>query len=80
MTNANKGIYAAVLTPIGADGQPEFVKVAEDFDVFPSNDGVLLEAIKNGCAGIISATTNASASLENLKPVSGILGRRRDAA
>jgi hypothetical protein len=100
MTKANKGINTAALTSIGADGQPEFVKAAEDFDVLPSNERALPEAIKNGSAGIIYATTNASASLarqtlsafraaiskhplsaalENLEPVSGILGCRRDA-
>ena len=45
------------------DGTLGFVGAAEDFDVFPANEGVLLEGLRNGCAGVISATTNASASL-----------------
>jgi 4-hydroxy-tetrahydrodipicolinate synthase len=44
-------------------GTLDFVKAADDFDVFPANEGVLLEGIAKGCAGVISATTNASASL-----------------
>ncbi len=44
-------------------GTLEFVAASDDFDVFPSNEGALLEAIAKGCGGIISATTNASASL-----------------
>ncbi len=44
-------------------GALEFVAASDDFDVFPSNEGVLLEALTKGCAGIISATTNASAAL-----------------
>ncbi|WP_419907168.1 dihydrodipicolinate synthase family protein [Hoeflea sp.] len=40
-----------------------FVGAADDFDVFPSNEGVLLEGLGKGCAGVISATTNASAAL-----------------
>ena len=44
-------------------GALEFAAASDDFDVFPSNEGVLLEAIAKGCGGIISATTNASASL-----------------
>jgi len=44
-------------------GVLKFVAASDDFDVFPSNEGVLLEAISKGCGGIISATTNASAAL-----------------
>ncbi|MEX3010910.1 dihydrodipicolinate synthase family protein [Hoeflea sp. TYP-13] len=44
-------------------GTLEFVAAADDFDVFPSNEGVLLEGLEKGCAGVISATTNASAAL-----------------
>ena len=45
------------------EGTLDFVTAADDFDVFSSNEGVLLEAVDKGCAGIISATTNASALL-----------------
>ena len=45
------------------NGALDFVAASNDFDVFPSNEGVLLEALTKGCAGIISATTNASACL-----------------
>ncbi|MDA4845272.1 dihydrodipicolinate synthase family protein [Hoeflea poritis] len=44
-------------------GTLEFVDAADDFDVFPSNESVLLEGLGKGCAGVISATTNASAAL-----------------
>ncbi len=44
-------------------GTLQFVAAADDFDVFPSNEGVLLEGLEKGCAGVISATTNASAAL-----------------
>lgn len=43
-----------------------FIDVIDDFDVFPSNEGVLLEGLGRGCAGVISATTNASAALSRL--------------
>lgn len=45
------------------EGSLAFVAAADDFDVFPSNEGVLLDGISKGCAGVISATTNASAAL-----------------
>ncbi len=45
------------------EGSLAYAAVADDFDVFPSNEGVLLEALERGCGGVISATTNASASL-----------------
>ena len=45
------------------DGTLAFVDAADDFDVFPSNEGVLIDAMNQGCAGVISATTNASAAL-----------------
>ena len=44
-------------------GTLDFVSAVDDFDVFPSNEGVLLEGRAKGCAGVISATTNASAEL-----------------
>ena len=44
-------------------GSLAFASAAEDFDVFPSNEGVLVDAMRNGCGGVISATTNASARL-----------------
>ncbi|MBY8977933.1 dihydrodipicolinate synthase family protein [Rhodobacteraceae bacterium NNCM2] len=48
------------------EGSLAFAAAAEGFDVFPSNEGVLLEALAKGCGGIISATTNASAGLARL--------------
>ncbi len=48
------------------EGALKFVEAADDFDVFPSNEGVLLRALESGCGGIISATTNASAALARL--------------
>jgi 4-hydroxy-tetrahydrodipicolinate synthase len=36
---------------------------AEDFDVYPSSEAVLSDALKAGCAGVISGSTNVSASL-----------------
>lgn len=45
------------------EGTLRFVSAADDFDVFPSGEGVLLKAVEAGCAGVISATTNASARL-----------------
>lgn len=45
------------------EGTLRFAGAAEDFDVFPSNEGVLLEAMAKGCAGVISATTNAGPHL-----------------
>jgi len=44
-------------------GSLAFAGAAEDFDVFPSNEGVLVDALSKGCAGVISATTNSSAGL-----------------
>jgi len=44
-------------------GTLEFVKAAENFDVFPGSESVLLEGLAKGCAGSISATSNASATL-----------------
>ncbi|MEM6463382.1 MAG: dihydrodipicolinate synthase family protein [Pseudomonadota bacterium] len=41
----------------------EFVSALDDFDVYPSNEAVLLEGLEKGCAGAISATLNASAAL-----------------
>ncbi|MEO1328545.1 MAG: dihydrodipicolinate synthase family protein [Pseudomonadota bacterium] len=41
------------------EGTLAFARAAEEFDVFPSNEGVLLRAMAEGCAGVISATTNA---------------------
>lgn len=45
------------------EGTLAFQRSAEDFDVFPSNEAVLLDGLAKGCAGVISATTNASAAL-----------------
>lgn len=45
------------------DGSLAFAAAAEDFDVFPSNEGVLIDGVSKGCAGVISATTNCSAGL-----------------
>ncbi|MEM8823733.1 MAG: dihydrodipicolinate synthase family protein [Pseudomonadota bacterium] len=44
-------------------GSLAFAGAVEDFDVFPSNEGVLIDAMAKGCAGVISATTNSSARL-----------------
>jgi len=44
-------------------GTLEFVKAAEDFDVFPGSEAVLIEGLAKGCVGSISATSNASAAL-----------------
>lgn len=44
-------------------GSLAFAGAADDFDVFPSNEGVLVDALSKGCAGVISATTNSSAGL-----------------
>jgi len=44
-------------------GTLEFVKAADDFDVFPGSEAVLIEGLANGCTGSISATSNASALL-----------------
>ena len=44
-------------------GTLEFAAATDDFDVFPANEGVLLEGLSKGCAGCISATSNASAAL-----------------
>ncbi len=44
-------------------GTLAFACAADDFDVFPSNEGVLVNALAEGCGGVISATTNVSAGL-----------------
>lgn len=44
-------------------GSLAFAGAADDFDVFPSNEGVLVDALAKGCGGVISATTNTSAIL-----------------
>jgi len=44
-------------------GTLEFAKAAEDFDVFPGSEAVVLEGSENGCTGSISATSNATAKL-----------------
>jgi len=44
-------------------GSLAFVGAADDFDVFPSNEGVLVDGIAKGCGGIISATTQTSTFL-----------------
>jgi len=45
------------------NGTLEFVEAAENFDVFPGTEAVLIEGLSKGCVGSISATSNASASL-----------------
>lgn len=45
------------------EGSLAFVGAADDFDVFPSNEGVLVDAMAKGCGGIISATTQVSTFL-----------------
>lgn len=45
------------------EGTLEFVAAAEDFDVFPGTEAMLVEGSAKGCVGSISATSNASASL-----------------
>ena len=45
------------------EGSLAFAAAAEDFDVFPSDEGRLRDALSKGCGGVISATTNASAAL-----------------
>ena len=37
--------------------------VVDDFDVYPSTEAVLTDALEAGCAGVISGTTNVSGSL-----------------
>lgn len=44
-------------------GSLAFVDAADDFDVFPSNEGVLVDGMAKGCGGIISATTQTSTFL-----------------
>lgn len=44
-------------------GTLEFVSAVDNFDVFSSNEAMLVEGMAKGCAGVISATTNASPSL-----------------
>ena len=41
-------------------GSIAFAAAADDFDVYPSNEGSYVAGIEGGCAGVISATTNAS--------------------
>lgn len=45
------------------EGTLEFAQAADDFDVFPSNEGVLVQGISEGCAGVISATVNTLPAL-----------------
>lgn len=45
------------------NGTLEFVAAADNFDVFPGSEAVLIEGLAKGCVGSISATSNASASL-----------------
>ena len=45
------------------NGTLEFVAAADNFDVFAGSESVLIEGLAKGCAGSISATSNASASL-----------------
>ncbi len=44
-------------------GTLAFKDAVPDFDVFPSNEGVLVDALAQGCAGVISATTNCAPGL-----------------
>lgn len=44
-------------------GSLAFAEAADDFDVFPSNEGVLVEALAKGCGGVISATTQVAPAL-----------------
>lgn len=44
-------------------GTLQFVEAADDFDVFPGTEAMLVEGSTKGCVGSISATSNASASL-----------------
>lgn len=44
-------------------GTLEFVAAADDFDVFPGSEAVLIDGLSKGCTGSISATSNASAQL-----------------
>ena len=45
------------------EGSLAFARAADDFDVFPSSESFLCRALKDGCAGIISATLNACPAL-----------------
>ncbi|MEM8851270.1 MAG: dihydrodipicolinate synthase family protein [Pseudomonadota bacterium] len=45
------------------EGSLAFAAAADDFDVFPSNEAVLVDVLSRGCGGVISATTNVSAHL-----------------
>jgi len=45
------------------DGTLEFVAAADDFDVFPGTEAMLVEGESKGCVGCISATSNATAAL-----------------
>lgn len=42
------------------EGSKAFMETADDFDVFPSNEGVLVETLERKGGGVISATTNAT--------------------
>lgn len=44
-------------------GTLDFVAAADEFDVFCGNEAFLIDGLANGCAGSISATSNASAAL-----------------
>ncbi|KIT17580.1 dihydrodipicolinate synthase family protein [Jannaschia aquimarina] len=44
-------------------GSLAFAEAADDFDVFPSNEGVLVDALARGCGGVISATTQVAPGL-----------------
>ena len=59
------GLLIAGLKDSSGDmqGTLRFAKAVADFDVFPSNEGSLIEAVAGGCAGIISATTQVAPAL-----------------
>lgn len=62
---AKFGLQIAGLKDSSGDfaGSLAYVDAIEDFEVFPSNEGVLLEAMAKGCGGVISATTNVAPAL-----------------
>ena len=45
------------------EGTRAFADAVENFDVFPSNEGVLRDALARGMGGVISATTNVAPRL-----------------